>query len=144
MLVRWPGRVPAGTSSHRLTGTLDIAPSILAAAGITPDPASPPLDGSSLFGQPGRSRILLEYWREGSIPTWASTRTRTYQYTEWYKDDGVTPMFREYYDLVRDPWQLVNLLRDGNPVNNPDVGTLSGQLTQDRACEGSGPPVPCP
>jgi arylsulfatase A-like enzyme len=142
-LVRWPGRIPAGVSSQRLTGTLDIAPTILDAAGIEPDPAGPPLDGSSLLGAPGRGRILLEYWREVNIPTWASIRTRTYQYTEWYEDDGVTPLFREYYDLVRDPWQLVNLAVDPNGAS-PELAALEAQLAADRTCEGTGPPLACP
>jgi arylsulfatase A-like enzyme len=144
LLARWPGRIPAGVRSQRLTGTLDLAPTILDAAGIATDPGSPPLDGSSLLSPSRRNRILLEYWREVSIPTWASIRTRTYQYTEWYEDDGVTPMFREYYDLVRDPWQLVNLLADPDGANDPSLPALEAQLQADRECEGTSPPVGCP
>jgi arylsulfatase A-like enzyme len=144
LLVRWPGHVAGGVSSLRLTGTVDIAPTILEAAGIPPDPAKPPPDGRSLLQPDGRDRILLEYWREVNIPTWASIRTRTYQYTEWYEDDDVTPMFTEYYDLVRDPWQLVNLAVDPNGANNLNLPALAAQLAADRACEGIGPPAACP
>jgi LPS sulfotransferase NodH len=78
-----------------------------------------------------------------NIPTWASIRTRTYQYTEWYEDDGVTPLFREYYDLVRDPWQLVNLAVDPNGAS-PELAALEAQLAADRTCQGTGPPLACP
>ena len=49
-------------------------------------------------------------------------------------------MFREYYDLVHDRWQLVNLLHDGDPGNDPDVGPLHDQLTADRSCVGGACP----
>jgi arylsulfatase A-like enzyme len=145
-LVRWPGHLPAGARHPRLTGTVDIAPTILEAAGIPPDPAKPPLDGRSLLDPDARSRILLEYWHENDspwIPTWASIRTKRFQYIEYY--EAGKRIFREYYDLVHDPWQLGNVLHDGDPTNNPDVAALSAQLAQDRACGGTGSgPTPCP
>lgn len=144
LLVRWPGQVPKGVLDNGFVGTVDIAPTILDAAGIAPDPANPPLDGRSLLQPTGRDRILLEYWREVNIPTWASVRTAAYQYTEWYEDDGVTPMFREYYDLVQDPWQLVNLLADPDNANDLNLPALEAQLAADRECEGTGPPLACP
>jgi arylsulfatase A-like enzyme len=70
----------------------------------------------------------LEYWLGHAspwIPTWASIRTPEYQYVEYYAEDKKTVVFREYYDLVEDPWQLENLLADGNPANDPDVPALS-------------------
>jgi arylsulfatase A-like enzyme len=129
-----------------MTGTVDIAPTVLEAAGIPPDPAKPPLDGRSLLSPNTRKRILLEYWREGPRrwPTWASVRTRSYQYTEYYADDAVTRVFREYYRLRRDPWQLRNLLHDGDPRNNPNVRALAAQLARDRRCRGTETARPCP
>jgi arylsulfatase A-like enzyme len=143
--LRWPGHVPPGVRDRRLTGNVDIAPTVLAATGISADPAKPPLDGASLLSPDARLRLLLEYWRgSGRFPTWASLRTSAYQYTEYYADDGVTRTFREYYDLMRDPWQLQNLLRDGISTNNPSVAPLSRQLAHDRACAGREGPEPCP
>jgi len=43
----------------------------------------------------------------------------------------------EYYDLARDPWQLRNLLHDGNRENNPDVSALVAELAAARACIGT-------
>ena len=147
---RWPGHFPKGARDPRLTGTVDIAPTVLDAAAISPDPTKPPLDGRSLLEPDTRDRILLEYWQGHASPwiqTWASIRTPQYQYVEYYGDDEATKIFREYYDLVEDPWQLENLLADGDPTNNPDVPDLSAQLAADRACVGVGPgpgPSPCP
>ncbi len=60
---------------------------------------------------------------------------------------GGTPV-REYYGLGSDPWELTNLLHDGNSGNDPDVGGLTAQLARDRRCVGYGPengePPPCP
>jgi arylsulfatase A-like enzyme len=145
--VRWPGHLRPGTRDGRLTGNVDIAPTVLEAAGIPPDPSKPPLDGRSLLAPDARSRILLERWREGLhtwVPTWASLRTRRYQYIEYYADDG-SRFFREYYNLRHDPWQLRNLLHDGNPGNDPNVAPLRRQLAADRHCSGTGlGPNACP
>jgi arylsulfatase A-like enzyme len=140
--MRWLGHLPAGTRDTRLAANVDIAPTVLEAAGIPQDPAKPPLDGRSLLAPDARNRLLLERWRERVapwIPNWASLRTRDYQYIEYYADDGVTTIFREYYDLRRDPWQLTNLLHDGNPNNDPNVAPLRRQLAADRQCSGTGP-----
>jgi hypothetical protein len=44
--------------------------------------------------------------------------------------------FREYYDLLKDPYELRNLLRDGKPGDNPNVARLSDRLALDRVCVG--------
>ena len=85
---------------------------------------------------------MLEFWRVTRIPTWASLRTRRYQYVEYYRDGK--RFFREYYDLLRDPWQLRNLLRDGIRANDPEVAALSRQLRRDRRCAGTTGRTACP
>jgi arylsulfatase A-like enzyme len=142
LLLRWPGHVAAGRQARRITGTVDIAPTVLDAAGIAPDPNGPPLDGHSLLSSERRTHIVLEFWRHQWIPSWASLRTRRYQYIEYYKDDG-TRFFREYYNLARDPWQLRNLLHDGTP-GGPDLSALSAQLRRDRHCSGATGANACP
>lgn len=55
--------------------------------------------------------------------------------------------FREYYDLVSDPWQLTNLLGDANPDNDPPAGELAALallLSRDRRCVGTEGEAPCP
>ncbi|HWC13034.1 MAG TPA: sulfatase [Actinomycetota bacterium] len=133
LFVRWPGEVLAGKRDRRLTGIIDVAPTILNAAGVTPDH---PMDGRSLLSATTRDRILLEFWAEKSVPSWASIRTRGLQYAEYYRDDG-TLSFREYYKLRPDPWQLVNLLHDGDLRTRPGTRALRRQLQADRRCAGA-------
>ncbi len=135
--VRWPGHIAGGSSSTAFATNADITPTILEALGITPT-LTP--DGVSLFSAPPRERLELEYFRSLDntyFPNWAATLTHDFQYTEWYAEDGQTITFREYYDRVADPWQLTNLLADGNPANDPDVQRLSLDLAVERACIGA-------
>ena len=48
MLVRWPGKLPAGTVSPQVGNTMDLTASILAATN-TPIPANARLEGTDLF-----------------------------------------------------------------------------------------------
>jgi arylsulfatase A-like enzyme len=142
LMMRWPGHIAAGASDPRFAANVDITPTILDAAGVTPQLVYP-LDGHSLLSSYARNRMLLEYWLSPDatgIPTWASIRTATYQYVEWYSTDNTTVTFREYYNLVNDPDELVNLLGDGNPANDPNIAPLAAQLAADRACSGSSCP----
>ena len=139
--LRWPGHIRNGSVDRRLAATVDVTPTILDAAGIEPDPAVP-LDGRSLLDRAwSRPRMLLEFWPwSGSTSiAWASSWARRYQYTEYYDEAGEI-VFREYYDLVHDRWQLVNLLHDGRPGNDPDIGPLHDRLTADRSCVGTACP----
>ena len=151
-LLRWPGHVGAGQVVTWPVATIDIVPTVFETVGITPDPQYP-VDGLHLLGS-SRERVLLEFYRRSGrrVPTWASTRTESYQYTEWYGDDLQTIEFREYYDLHADPWQLTNLLADPDPYNDPSpefLEQLSQELAAARRCsgtapEGSGTPSPSP
>jgi arylsulfatase A-like enzyme len=134
-LVRWPGHVAPSSKDGRLVSLIDIAPTVAQAAGLVPDPM---MDGRSLFSS-ARDHILTEFftWPGYVVPTWASVRTNTYQYVEYY--DGGSVTFREYYDLAADPWQLVNLLRDGDP-SNPDLTAPKALVAAAKVCAG----VDCP
>jgi arylsulfatase A-like enzyme len=135
LLISWPRRVPGGTEDERLAANLDIAPTVLAAAGLTP---SYQVDGLDLVAPGDRAALLTEYWRDpangAGIPSWASTYVPgRYRYTEIY-DDAFTVTDREYYDLARDPWQLTNLLRAGK---GPATGPLAATLARQRTCAGT-------
>jgi arylsulfatase A-like enzyme len=146
-MVRWPGRVPAGRVDRRLVSNVDITPSLLAAGGVTPQ-LKYPLDGIPFLDSSGltsetRAEIYLEYFRDQyrSIPDWSSIRTEEMQYIE-YRDAG-TLVFSEYYDLAADPYQLVNLLKDGNAGNDPDTTALADRLAIYRKCSGATGTLPC-
>jgi arylsulfatase A-like enzyme len=150
--MRWPGVVRQGAVDPRLVANIDLAPTVMDAAGLASDPT---IDGMSLLRSEFRNRLLTERLQTADYPTFASLRTLDYQYTEYYRGadlrPGSTPIFREYYDLVADPWQRTNYLRDGNAANNPppaEINSLHRQLAADLICAGRGQLAsfwpPCP
>jgi hypothetical protein len=122
---------------------------VLEASGIDPDPAAP-IDGRSLLEPNIRERMLLEFQGGNNmpgVPTWAATWTPEYEYAEYYDDSTGEVTFREYYDLVNDPYQLENLLFDPDPSNDPpadELARLSLQLARDRRCRGTEDVQACP
>ena len=136
MMIRWPGEIAARVTDGSLVANVDIAPTIMEVAGLIPDRRYP-VDGRSLLGPHERSEIFLEQlenWRVG-LPDWRSIRTADFQYIEYYTRNGEI-MDREYYDLTNDPWQLQNLLGDGDASNDPEVEALSQRLADYARCAG--------
>ncbi|MDQ3660343.1 MAG: sulfatase [Actinomycetota bacterium] len=141
MLARWPGHLPVGKRSKRMVTLVDVAPTILDAANVTP---SHVLDGRSLLNRSWRrDALLFEYWnqlRRSERPNWASVRTKKAQYTEYYDVEAKKIVFREHYDLRSDPWELENTLADFDTGNDAQVAGLSALLDRYRTCSGSGCP----
>lgn len=135
----WPGHLPK-TTDDRLVGNIDIAPTILEAAGIS---STVERDGRSLLdGSWSRNRILIEGWMRNnnlkySVPPWAGFYGADLEYVEYYRNGEGEPSYREYYDMKRDPFQLRNLLGDDNRFNDPDVSALSSELQAARQCSGA-------
>lgn len=140
----WPaGGLGAGTVDNRIVANIDIAPTILDAAGITPDT---PQDGESLLTSYSRDHLLVEWWKKGTGAdhrTWSSYVSKDKQYVEYYQlhtDANGTVSgtgevkFREYYDLAADPYQLVNKLYQATPAQERALGipALAAQLAADR------------
>jgi arylsulfatase A-like enzyme len=64
-IVSWPGRVQAGRVSEQVTANMDWLPTLLAAAGTTPDPAYP-TDGMNLLPHLTAGAAVVErklFWR---------------------------------------------------------------------------------
>jgi arylsulfatase A-like enzyme len=146
LMMRWKDHMPSGVEDARLVSTADLAPTVLAAAGIQRR-FHPPLDGRSLTTS-AREELFLEYFFDPvrPVPRWASIRSTSYQYVEYYGGSGGV-LFREYYDLTTDPWQLANLLHDGSPGNDPppdQLDVLRTMTAQGRRCRGTGGRNPCP
>lgn len=130
--VRWPGHFPAGATRTNIVATIDMAPTVYQAAGVTPDYT---VDGWSLLGNHVRTRLLLEHWAAGRVPTWKATWTPTYEYIKY--QDGAS----EYYDLLADPWQLENLYGNESGADDPaDGDVLQQQLRADARCTGTACP----
>jgi arylsulfatase A-like enzyme len=147
MYARWPGHLAAGGSDQRLTLNVDPAATVFDAAGVTS--VDYEVDGRSLLDPSWeRDHIFSENKFGGrAVPSWATIRTATYQYTEYYDEALGETTFVEYYDLVTDPWQLTNLLADGDPSNDPsneDLTNLSLDIQRDRRCRGTNGPGECP
>jgi arylsulfatase A-like enzyme len=143
LMMRWDVHVASGVDDPRPVGTVDLAPTVLTAARISP----PRLDGRDLLTS-SRESMFLEYFFDATrpVPAWTSIWTPDHQYVE-YHDLGGGTVFREYYDLAADPWQLTNLLHDGVPSNDPPADRLrrlSEQLERYRRCRGTSGPNPCP
>lgn len=140
--LRWPGHVPAGTDSTRLVSYLDLLPTMLEAAGVSVPAGAPRLDGESLLAPSSRSTMFAEYFKDssnGAVPTWRMVRTRTVKYIQTYNTDG-TIAFREYYNLVADPDELTNTLKDGTKRNDPpaaELTALTNQLDALSTCAGA-------
>ncbi|MGH9000683.1 MAG: sulfatase-like hydrolase/transferase [Acidimicrobiia bacterium] len=142
LLVRWPGRIPAGRIDDRLVSLADIAATAAEAAGSEAQ-GQPPLDGRSLLGEGRRRQLLVEYAEDRFFPypTWALLRGADFQYVEYFDGDRGRAVFREYYDLASDPAQLDNLLGDDETANDPArAERLSADLARARRCGGSACP----
>ncbi|ROO85541.1 secreted protein [Actinocorallia herbida] len=141
----WPaGGLASGTKDDRIVANIDVSATVLDAAGVTP---STPQDGRSVLGPDERDHLLLEFWRQGGDRrpphSWASYVSKTEQYTEYYAlqtgPAGVPVgsgrvVFREYYDLADDPYQLVNKLYGASPQDEQSWGIpgLVSRLAADR------------
>jgi arylsulfatase A-like enzyme len=64
LLVRWPGRIPGGTTSEQQVMSMDWVPTFLEAAGV-PEASRDPTDGISLLPVLLESRVIERdlYWR---------------------------------------------------------------------------------
>jgi arylsulfatase A-like enzyme len=78
LLVRWPTRIAPGSASTQVMLSMDFLPTLLAAAGLAPDPAFPS-DGENLLAQlagtPSRNRQV--YWR------YKAQEQRAYRNGDW-------------------------------------------------------------
>jgi arylsulfatase A-like enzyme len=134
LMMRWPGHVARNSEDRRLVTNLDLAATIYGATKIDPPHR---LDGMSLLKNEVRDRLLFESYGnfQNGLPSWASTLTGNYQYVEYYGRRG-RRIFREFYRMDRDPWQLKNLLGNRKHKDDPWGPPLKAQLAQDRGCIG--------
>ena len=130
LLMRGPG-VPRGVRLNQLAANVDLAPTILEAAGARA-PWTP--DGVSLFGFMRDPSLLLERdvliegpgRRRGGGLRFSGLRTTRYLYVE--RDTGE----RELYDLRRDPYELRNVAGRRRVLE----ARLAGRLARLRGCAG--------
>ncbi|MFC1562643.1 sulfatase [candidate division KSB1 bacterium] len=124
LLLRCPKIFKRGTKVRQMVANIDIAPSILDIAGITP-PEN--MDGNSFFklarGESikWRKTLLYEYFWERNYPqtpTIHAIRTDRYKYIRYH---GIWDM-DELYDTQNDPEETINL------INNPAFQKIAEEL----------------
>jgi arylsulfatase A-like enzyme len=115
ILLRWPGRVKPG-QSNALVSSIDLAPTVLTAAGLSPTPAMPGinlLDADAVARRDSTFGAIFEHnavdisnpaanllYRWGIVDQWKLIVPQAPN----VKDGGV-----ELYDVVADPWETKNL-----------------------------------
>ena len=131
MLLRWPARIPAGTRVTDTLSSIDIAATLLEAAGVDVASALPDQQGRSFLRQLGgehvedwRQAVYYRYWEhddpEHHAPAHYGVRTPELKYIRYYNDglgspgssDRIMPIEDELYDLVADPREMTNVAAD--------------------------------
>jgi len=111
LIVRWPNRIPAGTTSRVPVSSVDFYPTILEMTG-TPPPEEHTVDGVSLMPvltQSGKLQNRELYWHyphfsnQGGMPAGA-VREGKWKLIEFYEHGR-----RELYDLSKDIGETQNL-----------------------------------
>ena len=129
LLIRGGG-FPAGAVADQLVANVDLAPTLLEAAGAA---AGRRLDGVALQAlaadeRAGRGRALLLEGLEGNRATYTAVRTERWLWVEY--DDGA----RELYDLAADPLQLRS--RHAGKAFKDVRAELAERLARLRRCAG--------
>lgn len=128
MLAWAPGRLSPGTTVSEMVLNVDVAPTILAFAGLA---APPHMQGNSfrplLQGEqvPWRDTFLYEYYWEWNFPqqpTMFALRSDRYKYIHYY---GVWEP-DEFFDLAADPMEKNNLIRD--PQQKERIAAMRDEL----------------
>ncbi|HEX9579740.1 MAG TPA: sulfatase-like hydrolase/transferase [Gemmatimonadales bacterium] len=114
LIIRYPGLARAGATYRQLVQIIDLAPTILALAGVTDTVTR---HGRSLVPllkdstADWRSSVLIEYYSDRVFPRirnmgYQAVRTERHKYIHYVELPGM----EELYDLEADPFELDNLI----------------------------------
>jgi arylsulfatase A-like enzyme len=121
-VVRWPGHVPSGVESQELIHMIDLFPTLLAAAGVQPNPAWH-IDGVNLLDtwlgkSPSPDRTIFWEWdADGNL-----------QYAAMHHNLKLiitSKNLPEMYDVVKDPSERIDIKTD----HPKETKALHEQLT---------------
>jgi len=137
MAVRWPGRIAPGRTSQRLVGNLDVAPTILDAAGLDfPNP----IDGASVLpicmnpSSQWRDDLMCETHGHGENVLGRLVVTDRYKYVHNWGD------MDELYDLREDVFEMNNLVE--NAAHQGALGEMRERLVKWRKQTNDNPETP--
>jgi N-acetylglucosamine-6-sulfatase len=130
LLIRYPPRIKAGSVASELVLTIDLAPTMLSLAGVTP-PAT--MEGRSLVplltgeARDWRTSFLVEYYSDTVFPRvlnmgYSAVRTDRYKYIEYRELQNMN----ELYDLQADPYEERNII--GSPAAAPILESMRTEL----------------
>jgi len=128
MLMRWPKQIRAGSVIVANTLSIDIAPTVMEAAGLK---VHAQMQGMSLLPVIGgkkskwRQAVLTEYFAEGNFPrtpSWQSVRTAEWKYVHYTGLEGMD----ELYAIGKDPGEMRNLISD--PAADKALGKMKALL----------------
>ncbi len=111
-ILRWPGRVKAGSRNDTFFTHVDFAPTLLGLAGLTPPKEMQGKNHSQAFlkGKRGADSAFLQIFGpfagDGTPSGWRGVRTEEYMYARFADKPWVL------YDLRKDPYQMRNLADD--------------------------------
>ena len=135
-----PGRIAPGSVVGEMVQNIDIAPTLLEFAGVSPPAGAPRMDGRSfaplLLGKTvddWRDHILYEYhweWNFPATPTCLAIRTDRYKYVYYH---GVWDR-NGFYDLETDPHERHNLIQV--PAYRERIDAMREQMFREFATSG--------
>jgi arylsulfatase A-like enzyme len=123
MIVRWPGRIEAGSWNAAITSTIDLYPTLLELAGLSPP--GHPLDGVSLAGEllgDGNVEERIHFWhyphyhRGSGMKPASAVRKGKFKLIEWHEAFLSGKAAWELYDIESDPGETQDLSSD-----NPEI-----------------------
>ncbi len=131
ILIRWPSKIKDGTKITTMVQNIDLAPTILDAAGvkIPGDMQGVSIQPDLITGKDikGEKAIYYHYYDHGkhNVPRHDGVRTDTYKLINYYTDNVF-----EFYDLENDPDEVNNLY--GNPKYQSKIDELIAELALKR------------
>jgi arylsulfatase A-like enzyme len=133
LIIRYPREARGGATPAQLVQAIDLAPTILALAGVSDSVQRqgkslvPLLGGGS--PTPWRRSVLMEYYSDRVFPrivnmAYQAVRTEQHKYINYLELPGMD----ELYDLQADPFEMSNLI--GTPAGNRLLPTLRAELAR--------------
>jgi choline-sulfatase len=165
LLLAWPGHLPGGVVDESMVNLVDVAPTLLRLQGLEIPRTMHGQPLPTITNAPPRTATFSEYGAGGppfrmsdleQLPPPYGRRTLI-QSLRWREAEGRRKMVRtaqwkyvhdpmgdqdELYDLVNDPWELVNV--SGQPQHREVIAEMQRRLADWAIQTEDAKPVPLP